>query len=89
MKTAYVAETGRKIVNRKIFYEIILIFNLINWKIMDYIRLLHSVPSDFKQMLRKLENVSLKIISKIWSTVFNKTCIKEGLMPKYLNFNLI
>ena len=56
---------------------------------MDYIRLLHSVPGDFKLMLRKLENVSLKIISKNWSTVFNKTCIKEGLMPKYLKFELL
>ena len=56
---------------------------------MDYIRLLNSVPSDFKQILRKLENVSLKIISRYWSTVFNRTCIKEGLMPKYLNFIFI
>ena len=52
---------------------------------MDYIRLLHSVPSDFKHILRKLENVSLKIISRYWSSVFNRTCLKEGLMPKYLN----
>ena len=53
---------------------------------MNYMNLLNTIPNDFKKHLRKLENVSNKIIKKEWSKVFNNTCLSERLWPTYTRF---
>ena len=40
---------------------------------------LNSLPQDLKRYYRDLENVMKKIINANWSTVFNKTCIKNNI----------
>ena len=46
---------------------------------------LNLLPEDLKRMYRELENVKNKIINANWSIVFNETCIKENIWPKYTN----
>ena len=52
---------------------------------MDYMELLHSLPSEFKSKIRKLENLKTKLINNSWSKIFNEVCLKEKLMPNYTN----
>ena len=56
----------------------------------SYMNLLHQVTPEFKIHLRNIENVSNKIINRLWSKTFNKVCINENLWPTYTRFrNLI
>ena len=48
--------------------------------------LLFRLPYDTRKLFRKLESVEKKIINNNWSSVFNKTCLNNNLMPKYVNF---
>ena len=47
--------------------------------------LLFPLPNDTRKLFRKLENLEKKIINNNWSSVFNKTCLKNNLLPKYVN----
>ena len=53
---------------------------------MDYLDLLHSLDNEIKNKLRKLESIRLKIINAEWSHTFNEVCLKENLMPNYINY---
>ena len=46
---------------------------------------LYDLPFDLKSNFRKLENSYKKHIMSKWSIVFNETCLKENLLPKYSN----
>ena len=50
---------------------------------MNYMELLHLIPTELKTKFRKCENLKIKLINNLWSTTFNEMCIKENLMPKY------
>ena len=50
---------------------------------MNYLELLHSIPTELKRKFRKCENLKIKLINNLWSTTFNETCIKENLLPNY------
>ena len=41
----------------------------------------------FKTKIRNLEKIKKKIINSQYSTVFNETCLKEELYPKYKSFS--
>ena len=53
---------------------------------MSYGDLLKKLPEDLKKDIRKYEALRKKIIDAIWSLVFNRTCINEGLLPNYTRF---
>ena len=52
----------------------------------NYGDLLYELPNELKNLFRNLERTSRKIIMSNWSLKFNKTCLKENLLPKYSNF---
>ena len=45
---------------------------------------LYNDPSRIK-LFRRLENTRKKIINNECAILFNKTCINECLLPKYIN----
>ena len=48
--------------------------------------LLYTLPAELKDLLRNFERVSKKLIMSTWSIKFNKTCLRENLLPNYSNF---
>ena len=50
---------------------------------------LNLLPQDLKRYYRDLENVMKKIINANWSTVFNKTCIKNNIWPNFTNISML
>ena len=48
--------------------------------------LLFSLPVEKRKLFRKLENIDKKIINNKWSNLFNKICLKNNMLPKYVNF---
>ena len=51
-------------------------------------QLLFKLEKDNKILVRKLENFEKKYIQNSYSILFNKTCIKEELLPKYTELRL-
>ena len=52
-------------------------------------QLFHMVNNpDIISKIRKLEGFNKKLISQEYGILFNKTCLNEGLLPKYTNFRL-
>ena len=49
----------------------------------NYMNLLNQVSPQLKKHLRTIENVSNKIINRLWSKTFNKVCLKENIWPTY------
>ena len=49
----------------------------------NYMNLLNQVSPQLKKHLRTIENVSNKIINRLWSKTFNKVCLKENIWPSY------
>ena len=43
---------------------------------MDYMELLHSLPSELKSKIRKFENLKTKLINNSWSKIFNEVYYK-------------
>ena len=43
------------------------------------------MDNDVKYKLRKLEGIRQKIINAEWSHTFNEVCLKENIMPNYVN----
>ena len=41
----------------------------------------HSTAT--KVQIRKLESIKYKLLKCKWSTIFNKICLKENLLPDY------
>jgi hypothetical protein len=50
--------------------------------------ILKNINENVKQSYRKLENVSLKLISTNAHRCFNETCINNNLLPKYTNIKV-
>ena len=48
-----------------------------------YVNLIMELSPDKRNIFRKYENLKRKIIKAKWSNVFNKTCIREDLLPNY------
>ena len=48
-------------------------------------QLIFHLPVEKKQKIRRIEKINKKIASVKSSQVFNRTCIKENLLPKYTN----
>ena len=48
--------------------------------------LLFSLPAEKRKLFRKLERIEKKIINNKWSNIFNKKCLKNNMLPKYVNF---
>ena len=48
-------------------------------------QLIFHLPAEKKQKIRRIEKINKKIASVKCSLVFNRTCIKENLLPKYTN----
>ena len=54
----------------------------------EYCYLLNSLPKEVKTKIRKLEKTIKKKIKTEWSIKFNKTCLKEDILPNYSKFIL-
>ena len=52
----------------------------------NYMNLLNLVSPQLKKHLRTIENVSNKIINRLWSKTFNKVCLKENIWPSYTQY---
>ena len=50
---------------------------------MTYAHELSKHPTGIKVQIRKLETIKYKLLRCKWSTIFNKICLKENLMPDY------
>ena len=49
--------------------------------------LIKTIPHELKIVIRSLERCVKKVNSANWSIVFNETCIKEKILPKYSEYN--
>ena len=47
--------------------------------------LLFNLPAERRKEVRNLEKISNKIIKTKCSQLFNSTCLKEDILPKYTN----
>ena len=50
---------------------------------MTYAQELAKHSTAIKIQIRKLENVKYKLLRSKWSTIFNKICLEENLLPDY------
>ena len=46
-------------------------------------QILFMLPTEIKIKIRKLEKAHNVFINNKYGIIFNETCIKEGLLPKY------
>ena len=46
-------------------------------------QILFMLPTEIKNKIRKLEKAHNVFINNKYGIIFNETCIKEGLLPKY------
>ena len=56
---------------------------------MTYAHELSKHPTGIKVQIRKLETIKYKLLRCKWSTIFNKICLKENLMPDYTRMRFI
>ena len=47
------------------------------------IELLNQAPNHTKILVRQYEKIKIKSLKIKWSKVYNKTCLKENLLPTY------
>ena len=52
---------------------------------MDFGRLLFQVPQEHRKSVRKIENISKKLINANFAVIFNDICIRENLLPTFTN----
>ena len=50
---------------------------------MDYGRLLHQLPEELRNLMRKYEALRKKLTNNEWSTKFNEICIQEDVLPNF------
>ena len=55
---------------------------------MNYGSLLHTVPEKLRNLYRKYESHSKKLINCEWSTNFNEICLQEEILPNYSRLRL-
>ena len=46
--------------------------------------LFNSAFENFKEKLRKIEKLSIKCVNLQGAIIFNKTCLNNGLYPKFV-----
>ena len=51
-------------------------------------QLLFPLPQETKNLIRRYERLSFKIVRKKCSLTYNQLCIREGLLPAYTNIKL-
>ena len=51
-------------------------------------QLLFPLPQETKNLIRRYERLSFKIVRKKCSLIYNQLCIREGLLPAYTNIKL-
>ena len=56
---------------------------IIKIKMENYSMLINTIPHQFKILIRSLERCIKKVNNANWSIVFNETCMKEKILPKY------
>ena len=49
----------------------------------NYSVLINTIPHQLKILITSLERFIKKVNNANWSFVFNETCIKEKILPKY------
>lgn len=54
----------------------------------NFSKLIFPLPTATKRTLRSIEQNNKKILKCKYALVFNKTCIKENILPKYTNIKL-
>ena len=52
------------------------------------VAVLNVLSAENKQLFRSIEKHESKEISEFYGVLFNSTCINEGLLPNYSNFNI-
>ena len=58
--------------------------NLNNYSTLNFGELLFHLPQNNVKSIRALEKLKIKIIKEKYVLLFNKTCIDEGMIPKYI-----
>ena len=53
----------------------------------NYGFLLNTIPYKLKKNIRSLERYGKKNDDITWSIMFNQTCLKEDIMPKYCKYS--
>ena len=48
-------------------------------------QILFMLPPEIKNKIKKLKKAHNVFINNKYGIIFNETCIKEGLLPKYTN----
>ena len=51
----------------------------------SFVNFLINFNSEIKCIIRKIEKLNNKQIAAKYGVLFNKTCLNEGLLPKYTN----
>ena len=64
------------------------VYSLIDFNILSYGEVLSFITPELKIILRKLEKLLKKKESLIIGAKFIKTCLKEGLLPKFTEINI-
>ena len=55
---------------------------------MNFVRTIHTLPSEIKNIYRKIEKNENKLLKNKWSLIFNETCLKEEILPNYTKIRL-
>ena len=50
---------------------------------MNFARIIHTLPSEIKNLYRKIEKNENKLLKNKWFLIFNETCLKEEILPNY------
>ena len=53
---------------------------------MAFRELFQGLSTEQTKLFRDFEKVQYKIVKNKLSCLFNETCLKEGLLPTYMNF---
>ena len=56
---------------------------------MDFGRLIFQLPQEQRQCIRKVENISKKLINANFAVIFNDICIRENLLPTFTNIRTL
>ena len=52
---------------------------------MNFGSLLFQLPPEERKVIRKIENISKKLINANFAVIFNEICSRENLLPTFTN----
>ena len=52
---------------------------------MNFGELIYQQPENIKKLLRKIKNLDKKLVNARVAILFNKTCLNENILPKFIN----